>query len=147
MVIVSHNRLILVPLFLPQDFDFADIILENVISPFILLGVQFCFNPNVFPTINICSYVLLAAGDINLHSLVPYTICFYNPILDGMFKATISHNLHHALNTSHYTVWPLHQLPGIFAYDSRERKNDDGSTAKDWKTYNRVMKTNFPEGR
>ena len=44
-------------------------------------------------------------------------------------------------------MWPLHQLKGIYQYDNRSRTNVDGSVEKDWVTYNRVMKTDFPEGR
>lgn len=128
-------------------FDVVDIILENGSGLVLLLAMQYCFNPNVVPSINMAGFIMLAGCDVNIHSLNPYTVCFYNPILDSMLKATVSHNLHHALNIGHYTVWPMHELTGVYAYDARTSKNDDGSPAKDWATYNRVMKTNFPEGR
>lgn len=83
-------------------FDFADIILENGIGPIILMFIQYFFNPTVSPSIDLCAFFLMAGSDINLHSMDPYTVVFYNPILDGAFQATISHNLHHLLNIGHY---------------------------------------------
>mmetsp|Transcript_14005 Transcript_14005/g.33959 ORF Transcript_14005/g.33959 Transcript_14005/m.33959 type:complete len:445 (-) Transcript_14005:136-1470(-) len=128
-------------------FDFEDIFLENLISPVILLLLKFLMDPTKTPTIDMFAYTMIHLSDVNSHSLCPYTVGFYFPLLDSKLSPVISHNLHHALNMGHYTIWPLHQLKGIFMYDNREKVNVDGSLAKDWATYNRVFKTDFPEGR
>ena len=88
---------------------------------------------------------MLAITDVNIHSISPYSIGFFNPILDSILKSNVSHSLHHALNIGHYTVWPWHQLKGVAAYDSRTKQNTDGSIATDMAAYNRVFKTSFPE--
>ena len=128
-------------------FDLEDIFLENLVAPALLLLLKFLMDPTATPTIDMFAYTLLQFSDVNSHSLNPYTIGFFFPPLDSKFSIVISHNLHHALNMGHYTIWPLHQLKGIFMYDNREKVNVDGSLAQDWATYNRVFKTDFPEGR
>jgi len=128
-------------------FDLEDVFLENLVAPALLLLLKFLMDPTKTPTIDMFAYTLLQFSDVNSHSLCPYTIGFFFPPLDSKFSIVISHNLHHALNMGHYTIWPLHQLKGIFMYDNREKVNVDGSLAQDWATYNRVFKTDFPEGR
>lgn len=128
-------------------FDCEDLVLENLIAPALLFLLKFCMDPTKLPTIDMFAYVMLHVLDANTHSLCPYTVGFYFPPLDSMLSPTVSHNLHHALNMGHYTVWPLHQLKGIFMYDNRDKVHVDGSLALDWATYNRVFNTNFPEGR
>lgn len=128
-------------------FDCEDLVLENLIAPALLFLLMFFMDPTKPPTIDMFAYVMLHVLDANSHSLCPYTVGFYFPPLDSMLSPTVSHNLHHALNMGHYTVWPLHQLKGIFMYDNRDKVHFDGSLAQDWATYNRVFNTNFPEGR
>lgn len=128
-------------------FDCEDIVLENLIAPTLLFLLKFLMDPTKPPTIDMFAYIMIHNSDANSHSLCPYTVGFYFPPLDSIFSPVISHNLHHALNMGHYTIWPLHQLKGIFMYDNRDKVNVDGSLAQDWATYNRVFNTDFPEGR
>merc|ERR1712226_295181 len=128
-------------------FDFLDIIIENLCAPSILLLFQFLVRPNDVPQLDICAYIFLMSTDINAHSLCPYTLGFYNPFLDSLMNIPVSHNLHHALNYGHYTVWPLHQIKGIHHFDPKTKSLVDGSIEKDFALYNRVFKTDFPEGR
>ena len=97
------------------------------------------------PQIHYLSFILLAVTDLNIHSVSPYSVGFYNPILDSILKCNVSHNLHHALNVGHYTVWPWYQLKGVASYNYSEKKNLDGSRALDMRAYNKTFKTNFPE--
>jgi len=128
-------------------FDIEDMMLENSVAPALILLLKFCMDPTKTPIIDMFSYILLLHNDANSHSICPYTVGFFFPPLDAILSPTVSHTLHHALNMGHYTIWPLHQLKGIFQYDNRSKTNVDGSLAKDWATYNRVFKTDFPEGR
>ena len=128
-------------------FDIEDMMLENSVAPALILLLKFCMDPTKTPIIDMFSYILLLHNDANSHSICPYTVGFFFPPLDAILSPTVSHTLHHALNMGHYTIWPLHQLKGIYQYDNRSKSNVDGSLAKDWATYNRVFKTDFPEGR
>lgn len=128
-------------------FDVADAVLENLIGPIFILLIKFLMDPTKTPTIDMSSIMFMTFCDFNTHSLCPYTVNFYFPPFDNMLSPVVSHNLHHALNTGHYTIFPLHQLKGVYQYDNRSKTNIDGSLEHDWKAYNRVFKTNFPEGR
>lgn len=128
-------------------FDVADAVLENLIGPVFILLIKFLMDPTKTPVIDMSALIFMSFCDFNTHSLCPYTLHFYFPPFDVMLKPVVSHSLHHALNMGHYTIFPLHQLKGVFQYDNRSKTNIDGSLEHDWKTYNRVFKTNFPEGR
>uniref|UniRef100_A0A7S0FYM6 Fatty acid hydroxylase domain-containing protein n=1 Tax=Pyrodinium bahamense TaxID=73915 RepID=A0A7S0FYM6_9DINO len=126
-------------------FDVADLLMENVMAPLILLGVKWLSNPSAgVPSLHFLSFLLLAIMDINIHSICPYTVGFYNPVLDMCLRCNVSHQLHHALNTGHYTVWPWHQLKGVSHFDAKENKNVDGSIELDFKAYNTIFNTHFP---
>jgi len=125
-------------------FDMPDVVIENVIAPVVLLGVKLLANPSSMPTLHYLSYILLNTTDSNLHSICPYTIGFYNPVLDATFNCNVSHHLHHALNTGYYTVWPWHQLKGVSHYSARKAANVDSSPELDMEAYNITFGTNFP---
>lgn len=57
-----------------QFFDFVDIIVENAASPFILMFISHCCNPTVTPQVDLCSFFILIACDLNVHSMDPYTV-------------------------------------------------------------------------
>ena len=148
---LSHHDLTITPQEISNVnftfFDCEDLVLENLVAPALIFLFKFMMEPTKIPTVDMFCYVFLHLQDANTHSLCPYTVSFYSPFLDSVLSPTVSHNLHHALNMGHYTVWPLHQLKGIYQYDNRTKTNVDGSKAKDWATYNRVFNTDFPEGR
>merc|ERR1712079_293054 len=126
-------------------FDLVDLFIENGCAPLIYLGIKFLSNPGGgLPTLHYLSFILLGTMDLNIHSICPYTNCFYNPLLDACLRCNISHHLHHAVNIGHYTVWPWHQLKGVTSYDVKQKENVDGSIARDTETYNAVFETHFP---
>ena len=89
-------------------FDYLDVIIENTVAPLLVCGMKALWG--VKPSLHFASFILLAMTDMNVHSCNPFTIGFFNPVLDGLMKCALSHNLHHALNRDHYTVWPFHHL-------------------------------------
>jgi len=124
-------------------FDILDIIVENMIAPAVLLGVKTTFC-GASPSLHFLSFILLGVTDMQCHAVCPYSVGFFNPVLDYLMNPNISHQLHHALNMGHYTVWPWHQLKGIYHYDFAEKSNVDGSVERDFATYNKVLGTCFP---
>jgi len=128
-------------------FDLPDLVIENIVAPVILVGLKVGLSPEAAGPVSLhwLSFIMLAITDVNIHSISPYSIGFFNPILDSILKSNISHSLHHALNIGHYTVWPWHQLKGVAAYDPHTKTNNDGSIATDMAAYNRVFNTSFPE--
>ena len=130
-------------------FDLPDIVIENVIAPMILLTIKLIAweaGAGTIPQLHYLSYIFLVITDVNIHSICPYSIGFYNPILDSIMMPNISHNLHHALNVGHYTVWPWHQLKGVSSFDTKSKQNVDGSILLDMQAYDQVFKTNFAQG-
>lgn len=107
-------------------FDLIDLVIEDVI------GMGFCltFNYLVFGRfqMHLASYLLLLIGETNIHSCNPYSIIYFFPPADYLFKSAIFHNLHHALNKDYYTAvaW-THVLPS--------------EKQKDVEKYNQVFQT------
>jgi len=124
-------------------FDILDIIVENMIAPVVLLGVKTTFC-GASPSLHFLSFILLGVTEMQCHAVCPYSVGFFNPVLDYLMNPNISHQLHHALNMGYYTVWPWHQLKGIYHYDFAEKSNVDGSVERDFATYNKVLGTCFP---
>lgn len=119
------------------QFDCLDVAIENSFGPIILsmvykmLGVSSEGQSLLgLPPIHLGAFVLSIIADTNLHSANPYTVYFYNPILDHFMNANICHQLHHSINAGYLTTIPFHHLI--------EGKQ------KDMQKYNMYCKTNFP---
>jgi hypothetical protein len=127
-------------------FDLPDLVIENIVSPALLMALKKGLSPGSSApvSIHVLSSLLLTMTDANCHSICPYSVGFFNPILDSMMNPNVSHTLHHALNLGHYTFFPWHQLPGIARYDATTKSNLDSTPETDMATYNKVFKTNFP---
>lgn len=131
-------------------FDIPDLIIENSIAPSIMAA---CFRLVGLPArSHSVANLFLGTMDFQIHSVAPYTVCFHNPLLDRLLNCNISHQLHHALSTDHFTVWPWHQLGFSFGSDGA----DDSKTTKkaarrsvdtDMAHYNAVFATQFPCGQ
>jgi len=74
--------------------------------------------------------VLLTFHDGALHSINPYSIMYFNPILDNRLKGNVTHQLHHALNKGYYLFVPYEHF-------------DADARSKDVQKYNKVFKTTF----
>lgn len=123
-------------------FDIADLVIENAIAPTIMTALYGLVG--FPPRVHACANFLLGCMDFQIHSIAPYTVCFHNPILDHLFNCNVSHQLHHALHTDHFTVWPWHQL-GFSLHETRS--NNDAirrSVDTDMALYNNVFATHFP---
>ena len=79
--------------------------------------------------INIYMLHLLASTDSNLHSANPYTPAMLNPVTDHFMKATLTHQLHHAVLNDYYVIYPLHHF--------YKTQRDSDVTR-----YNHMLKTN-----
>merc|ERR1712238_258635 len=93
-------------------FDVPDLIGENLIGPLLFCSVKFLFGGSSC-SIHYASFFLSVVCDQTVHSLNPYTITFWNPLLDNFLRPNLSHNLHHSSKVGHYTIWPLHQIQGV----------------------------------
>jgi len=110
-------------------FDIPDLIVENVCAPFFILFAKYLLFGG-YPSMHIFSYILLVVADGNLHSCNPYSIIYFNPVVDYFFKSTITHNLHHALSKGYLTLLPYKH------YLKSERE-------KDVKIYNQLYETSI----
>jgi len=118
------------------QFDLIDVVLENTIGPVLLIGFKFAAGTTVgpwgLPSVHLGSFYLSLMSDLNLHSMNPYTVTFFNPLLDFLLKSNVTHNLHHAINKGYMTTVPYDHLLNRAA---RQRDMDE---------YNRVCKTHYP---
>jgi hypothetical protein len=81
--------------------------------------------------IPIYSIHLLTLFDGGIHSINPFTVLFWNPVVDCMMNANITHTIHHVVRNRHITTVPLHHLltPGARKVDELE--------------YDKLMNTRF----
>ena len=107
----------------------VNLLLEDVGAPFLICGFMWIIGLSgvQFP---IYSVHLLALFDGGIHSVNPFTILFWNPVIDSLLNANIVHNLHHAKGNKYLTTVPLYHLRVA------SRKADEME-------YDRVMRTRF----
>ena len=97
----------------------------------------------LFLSVILCSsFFLSVVCDQTVHSLNPYTITFWNPLLDNFLRPNLSHNLHHSSKVGHYTIWPLHQIQGVSGPNNKGKARDTFSFDID--DYNKTFDTHFP---
>lgn len=96
--------------------DFLDILLENMSGNILyLVGLWFL---GMDAKIHIYAAFLGGIMDTLIHSINPYTVCLFNPILDYVFRCNVAHQVHHSALTANYTFIPFHHvLPGGFEHD------------------------------
>jgi len=108
--------------------DLLDLVIENVGAPFLLLAGQYALGVPV--GIHWMSALLLTFHDGALHSINPYSVMYYNPLLDYQLQANVHHQLHHALNRGYLMFIPYHHV-----FKSSQKVDTD--------KYNSIFKTNF----
>jgi len=110
--------------------DLMDLFIENTGGPAIYLaGLWLCGQQ---PRIHVIAVLISSVMDVMVHSVNPYTVTFWNPLLDYFMNCNIAHQVHHSTLTANYTFIPYHHLFGGFTRDAQK--------------YNEVMKTNFDFG-
>ena len=81
--------------------------------------------------IHISTYFTTGWADTMVHSLNPFSIVHFNPMLEYFKKPNIEHNLHHILNKDYYVFNSFRHLWDIKTRD------------KDLKMYNDACGTNI----
>lgn len=102
--------------------------LENSIGPVILVAFK-SIVLGLPPSISVVSYLLLISSEGSAHSCNPFSVCYYNPLLDYIVKGNIAHNLHHAMPNTQLHIVPWHHFWQGYA--------------KDLELYNKIMKMNI----
>lgn len=108
--------------------DAFDLVIENVGAPFLLLIAQYFLGFRV--GFHWMVGVLLTCHDAALHSVNPYSVMYFNPLLDRFLKPNVHHQLHHAINKGYLLFVPYHHLLGK-------------GKQIDVVEYNRVFRTSF----
>lgn len=93
--------------------NWLDLFFENVVGFGIAAALKYAV---LGEGLLVPAFLLQIWTDVMCHSANPYTAAFLNPLADCIFRATIAHNLHHAVNKGYYTVIPFHH---IFASERR----------------------------
>jgi len=122
-------------------FDIPDLFIEDGIGPMMLMGLKALGGGDC--SVHYMSFYFTVLCDQSVHSLNPYTAVFWNPLLDNIMRGAVSHNLHHALNKGHYTIWPQHHFIGVVSPDQKTGKATDGFEI-DIQEYNNIFDTKFP---
>jgi len=106
-----------------------DAFLESDIGMFLYFFVQWLITGKL--SVNVASLYLVGWHDVVVHSLNPYSIVHFNPLLEYYHKPTLEHNLHHMIQKDYYV---FNSFKHVF---STERRDYD--LAK----YNELCKTTF----
>ncbi len=110
--------------------DPADLLFENTIEPFLLVGFKALLS---LPSqISIVAFLISIYAEGMNHSLNPYSVIYFFPPIDAVMKGNIAHNLHHVQPHSNFYEHPWHHLARGYQ--------------QDLDTYNKVMKTNVQFG-
>jgi len=115
--------------FMAYNIDLIDLFIENAGAPVLYWIAQWLLGYKV--GVSVGAYILLVWLDAGIHSVNPYTVLLFNPILDAIFKCNVAHQLHHSKNLDHYTFLPYcHIWPSCRSRDVKE--------------YNKIFETTFP---
>ena len=109
--------------------DVVDLLVENVGAPVLLLLGQYALGLPV--GLHWITGAMLTMHDGALHSVNPWSVMYFNPLLDYLLEPNVNHQLHHALNKGHYLFVPWSHAV------SPERRYADR------RKYNEVFKTKF----
>jgi len=107
--------------------DFWDNFIESAGIAFINIPVMWLLGWPI--KMHMGSMVLTALADIQVHSVNPYTVVWFNPIMDYIFLGNVQHNLHHAKGRDHYTVVPWHHIFPQYRRNDIEDYNEIMNTA------------------
>jgi len=80
--------------------DRIDVFLENAIGPVLLVIFQYLLLGKT--SVHLLAFFFLNHHDAVIHSVNPYTVVHFNPIIDFYFKPNIEHNLHHITQEDYY---------------------------------------------
>lgn len=108
--------------------DPIDLFLENLCSPIVLFSVQYAMGWEI--RVHAMAIILVGIMDANIHSINPYTVLLWNPVLDYVFRCNVAHNIHHCLNKDNHMFISYHHI-----FPSSRKKDCD--------RYNEVLGTSF----
>ena len=115
---------------LGPELDLVDMIFEFGAGTPLLMACKWLFGLD--PRLHFLSPTVVMMLSYQLHSGNPYSVYFFNPLLDYLGRASLCHNLHHAVQKGYYLVVPW---PHFFDAEARQI---------DIHMYNKHMKTHFP---
>jgi len=109
-------------------FDFVDIFLESAGIAYFGIPVMWALGLPI--KMHMASFALTLISDVQVHSVNPYSVCWFNPLLDWIFLGNVQHNLHHAKGKGHYMIFPWHHLNATWR-------------SEDIEEYNKIMNTEW----
>lgn len=82
------------------SIDMLDLFIENQVGLFLFYIISWLIYDCI--SVHYMSFVFLGWHDIMVHSLNPYSVVHFNPILEYWHKPTLEHNLHHMIQKDYY---------------------------------------------
>jgi len=92
--------------------DEVDLFIENVGAPIVWSCVQYLWGRRDHVGLSFNTIVLFTLHDIGLHSVNPYSILYFNPLLDYLLYPNVCHQLHHTpkYQTTYICFTPYHHI-------------------------------------
>ena len=104
-----------------------DAFIENDIGMFLFFFAKWMLGKPI--SVNLFSFIAIGWHDVIIHSLNPYSILHFNPLLEYFVKPTLEHNLHHMIQKDYYV------------FDSFKHLIDSKQLDYDVKKYNELCRT------
>lgn len=110
------------------EIDLMDFFISGLSGPVFYLPLLYLVAG--FRKVHLLSFIFTFWVDLTIHSMNPYAVVLWNPVLDAIFSCNVAHALHHICTKGWYFVVPWHQiLPS--------------ARQADWDKYNRLLDTRF----
>eukprot|EP00469_Lotharella_globosa_P009350 CAMPEP_0167787408 /NCGR_PEP_ID=MMETSP0111_2-20121227/9405_1 /TAXON_ID=91324 /ORGANISM="Lotharella globosa, Strain CCCM811" /LENGTH=303 /DNA_ID=CAMNT_0007679045 /DNA_START=56 /DNA_END=967 /DNA_ORIENTATION=+ len=117
-----------------HGMQWIDLLLETFSGPILL----FAFNFFVLRRFAICglpAWIWLVWADHQAHSCNPYSVSFFNPILDWRFLHTVAHHLHHSHPHTHFFFLPYEHFFSSARAEDLRVFNETMNTAIDFRFF------------
>lgn len=95
-------------IFRAMNFTLLDCFIEDGCAPLLVVPVSYLLTGNF--RVHGAAQILCLYFDINIHSLNIHSLVTLNPFLQLVFHFGVSHQLHHAVSTTNFMLWPWAHL-------------------------------------
>ena len=112
------------------SFDLLDLIFEFGGGVPQVCFIKWCLG--LHSQVHVLSFYVALYAAVNAHSLNPYSVYFFNPIMDYVARNNIGHSLHHTVQNDYYTGFPFKHF---LSAEARRQDID---------RYNKAMTTEYP---
>jgi hypothetical protein len=110
--------------------QWIDLLLETFSGPILLIVANYFLWGQV--SIHLGAWYMIIWADHSAHSCNPFSVAFFNPLLDYVCLHTVAHHLHHSHPGTHLLFVPYEHWIGDYRKDDLELYNKTMETTVDF---------------